>query len=134
MGGHRDPPLQAKIVISFMYHTFCFFIPKNILSIPLKNFGLLTNTTFINCLLITSIFATRNTEYNNPYCKNGNKKSWRTKTTNKQSESKSKSCNTFASITWSAHFCSPLNRLTILLYKESSKRLHKLFLFRVPRF
>ena len=88
-----------------MYHTFCFLIPKIILKNPHKNLGLFTNTTFINCLLINSVFTTWDTQYNNPYCKDGNKKFRWTKTTDKQPESKSQGSYAFTFIAGSSHFC-----------------------------
>ncbi len=36
--------------IFYVFSIFCFLIPKNARKIPLKNLGLLNNTTFINTL------------------------------------------------------------------------------------
>lgn len=112
------------------FHMFCFFIPKIILKIPLKNLGLFTSTTFIiappDNLKLTP--PTRNTEYYYPYRKNGNQALRRAKTAYQQTACKGQSYRTLITIKPSSHFVSSLPCLQYQ-YIEKTKKCYSYLFF-----
>ena len=75
----------------FLY-MFCFLIPKIILKIPLKNFGLFTSTTFIRKPPISINYQQRQQEFR------------RAKATDKQTQSKGKPHSALIDVKAFSHF------------------------------
>lgn len=94
----------------FIY-MFCFLIPKIILKIPLKSFGLLTKTTFIRKPPITVLSAapTGNSEYYNPNREYRHQKFRRAKTAYQQSQSKGKAHGTLVDVKAFTHIVPSLH-------------------------
>lgn len=111
-----------------MYYSDCFLIPKIILKIGFKNFGLFTNTTFINVTPIL-IFMSWQTQNYNPYCQNSNQKFRRTKTAYKKSAGKCECQNTPINSAMPSHFVAPIsivfNTIILKILRNVTKNSHK---------
>ena len=86
---------------------FCFLIPKIILKIPLKNFGLFTNTTFIkapSAIFYLSAAPTGHSEYYYPDREYRHQKFRRAKAAYKQPQGKSKPNSSLIQIEAFTHF------------------------------
>lgn len=75
----------CALLVCYIY-TFCFLIPKIILSRPLKILGLFTNTTFIKT---PPLFNTSDTQYDYPHCQYRHQKTRRAKATDEKTHRKS---------------------------------------------